>query len=73
MESEHRMVWLGQMLMVRDLEILNCSIYEKLRTESAREQGLDREVMRELMYMKQLDEKRNYRELKKSEKLSETG
>ena len=69
LESEQRIEWLGRMidrnLVVRDLEILECSINEKLRTESAKEQGMEREVTRELMRIKHLDEKRNYRELRR--------
>ena len=69
LESEQRIEWLKGMLdkklVVRDLEILGCSINEKLRTESAKDQEMEREIIIELMRIKYIDEKRNYRELRR--------
>ena len=65
LESEQRIEWLKGMLdrklLVRDLEILGCSLNEKLRTESAKDQEKEREIIVELMRIKYIDEKRNYR------------
>ena len=69
LESEKRLAWLIDMgdreLVVRDLEIIGCTLNEKLRTESAKEGELEREVILEMMKLKVKDERRNLKELRK--------
>ena len=69
LESECRISWLQVMLdkglVVRDVQALGRSTFDKLRTESSKEEDLGRETLIELMHVKLIDEKRYYRECKK--------
>ena len=66
LESELRLNWLQSMiergLVVRDIQALGKSTYEKLRAESSKSEDLGRETLIELMRIKYVDEKRYYRE-----------
>ena len=68
MESELRIAWLNEMirrkLVIRDLEIFGKSMNEKLRTEGAKVNEMEREALLDLMRLKSKDEKRYYREIK---------
>ena len=70
MESETRIAWLKDMiernLVVRDIESFGKSSNEKLRAESSRNEELGRDALMELMRVKFIDEKRYYRECKKT-------
>ena len=50
---------------MRDVQALGRSTFDKLRTESSKEEDLGRETLIELMHVKLIDEKRYYRECKK--------
>ena len=58
-ESEVRIAWLTEMLdrrlVVRDMEIFGMNTLEKLRSESAIEEEMSRDVLVELMRIKSLD------------------
>ena len=67
MESELRISWLNEMLsrklVIRDLEVFGRNMNEKLRTEGARDNEMEREALLDLMRLKSKDEKRYYREI----------
>ena len=69
-ESELRIKWLGDMLdrdlVIRDVMRFGQIIEDKFRTESSKEEEIGRQVLTELMRVKLIDEKRYYREVKRT-------
>ena len=70
LESEKRVSWLGDMLerdlILRDVMKFGQILEEKLRTESSRSDELGRQALVEIMRVKLTDEKRFYRECKRT-------